>query len=114
MKTKPLARVLARLVGQIACGSQAGASLLGATAMRHAKAHLAAPPDRGGVPEDAQANVALPLCLTPAGGGLGAARPWGCSGDLVAHAGLPDAVPVLGRQGHGERGNGLAQRFEAL
>jgi hypothetical protein len=24
-----------------------------------------------------QANVASPLCLTPAGGGLGAARPWG-------------------------------------
>ena len=26
-----------------------------------------------------QVNVALPLCLTPAGGGLGAARPWGHS-----------------------------------
>ena len=26
-----------------------------------------------------QENVALPLFLTPAGGGLGAARTWGCS-----------------------------------
>ena len=26
-----------------------------------------------------QANVALPLCLTPAGDGLSAARPWGRS-----------------------------------